>query len=186
MNFPANLRVLNSVIATRKETVGTFVAYINQKQVEVGQIEEQLKHYRRMLEILSNLPKSWRISDPGKYYDAFFFLHGHSPQRVVVREFLPEGSACNSREEWNLYNRTRSPHDGYDYEKVPPWFLIVSLSEVHKGICEKCRSEQPIIEHYVQAEGGRDGAEWLKKRFVFCLFCDTITTISSETSSHRF
>jgi hypothetical protein len=120
------------------------------------------KSRQSLAEILRLLRTSWQERDPGKYGPAYFFLDSTLSRRAVVREFLPDG-ACPA----------------IHYE-------IVDLGAVGRHKCSRCGNLEPVIELYVQTRDSPDFDEWLKSRFVFCVSCNAMTTVSSRTSDCRF
>ncbi|OGZ42170.1 MAG: hypothetical protein A3C80_02015 [Candidatus Ryanbacteria bacterium RIFCSPHIGHO2_02_FULL_45_43] len=179
MGFPTNIEVLKNSIATRRNAARTA-------SDEASHRERENQENQAIAEILNRLLSSWRDSDPGKYGDAFFFLDATLRKRVVVQEFLADGTKVyQTRQEWGEYDRTRSWEDA-KYDGVPYWYSVVTLSDVGRGECLKCKSLQPVVEHYVQAYDSPEGDVWLKKHLVLCLDCNLTTTLESKTSDSRF
>jgi hypothetical protein len=178
MSFPANIEALRSGIAKRQSVAKAA-------SDEASHRKRQRQKNQAIVEILSGLLDSWQDPDPGKYRDAYFFLDITLRQQVVVREFLSEDvKVYQTQKEWNEYNRTRSWH-GANYDGVPYWYPVVNLNVVGRGECSKCKSAQPVIEHYVQTYDSPEGDAWLKEQFVLCLECNSTTTLKSETSDSR-
>lgn len=179
MSFPRNIEMLRTGITTRQNVAKAA-------NDEASRREQQRQANQAITKIMNGLLTSWRESDPGKYGDAYFFLGASLRQRVVVREFLPEDTKVyQTQKEWNEYNRTRSWH-GANYDEVPYWYPVVNLDAVGKGECSKCKTAQPVVEHYAQTYDSPGGDEWLKEQFVLCLDCDSTTVLKSETSDSRF
>lgn len=184
MEFPASIEVLKNRIITAQNAAKTAKEEAARCEKEEKKNQEIANINQEIANILNALLNSWNDSDPGKYKDSFFFLDANH-QRVVVQEFLPDGTKiCRSQKEWDEYSRTRQY--GADYDRVPYWYPVVKLSEVGTAQCAQCKSPQPIIEHYVQTYDSPDSDEWLKEYFVFCLDCNSKTVIESRTSDHRF
>ena len=179
MGFPKNIKALQTGIATRQNAAKAA-------SDAASLLERQRKENQTIAEILNGLLTSWQDSDPGKYRDAYFFLDATLRKRVVVRTFLPEGTKIyQTRQEWDEYSQNRWRYRTNDYG-VPYWYPVINLDVVGKGECSKCKSAQPVVEHYVQTDDSSDGDEWLKERFVLCLDCNSTTVLESKTSSSRF
>ncbi len=178
MNFPENLEAMTEVIVARRNAAQKAIIAIEEAQ-------RQTQTNQRITNILVKLCVSWQESDPGKNGAVYFFLGRARSERVVVREFLPEGTKiCQTQKEWDNYSRTKSRHGAND--QVPYWYPVVNLDAVGKDECSKCKTPQLLVEHYEQTYDSSDGDEWLKEHFVLCLDCNSTTVLKSETSNSRF
>lgn len=183
MNFPTTFENLRSHISEKEAAAQTASNLARYHEGEVRRYGKEQEHHGTIVKILKGLLNSWRTPDPGKYGDVYFFIHSQQ-QRVVAREFLPPDVRICSHQEWQGYLRNRPSHSA-DYEMVPPQYPAVPFAEIDKRKCPKCKTLQPIVEHYVQVYDSPEGDEWLRERFILCLDCDQTTTIKSETSDVR-
>jgi thiol-disulfide isomerase/thioredoxin len=178
MSFPANVETLLATIATRQGFAQLAVD-------EAVCLEQERGQNQVIVDILNGLLDSWAYSDPGKYQDAYFFLDASLLRRVVVREFLTEGTKVYTRQEWNERGLT-APSHGANYDAVPYRYPLVNLGVIGKSECPKCKTAQPVVEHYAQTYDSPEGDEWLREYLVLCLDCNLPTVLKSETSTHRF
>ncbi len=129
------------------------------------------------------LGNSWQSPDPGKDGSAFFFLDRFN-KRVVVREFLPEGTRTFAAQSaWEEY-RAEVPY-GVRYEHVPFHYSVMSLRNVREEKCPECGTMRPVVERYAQTMDSPDGDEWTKEYFVLCLACNRAANVGAQTSSNR-
>lgn len=150
-------------------------------------LKKQADAYDEIMIVLNGILTSWQEVDPGKSRGVYFFLSAVRPNdRVVVRELIQKSSICNTPKEWDNYRKNREKGYWQPYEKVPYHYSVVYFDDVRKARCLNCKTQQPVIEHYVQTFDGPDGDEWLKEHFVLCLRCSVKTILSSETSCERF
>ncbi len=178
MSFPASIKEIQDIIITREKAAITAGD-------EASRLESERFLNKEVAKTLNGLLNSWREVDPGKYRDAYFFLDSALRQRVVVREFLPEDvKVYKTQQEWNEYTMTRSLQA--DYDGVPYHYPIVSLDVVGRSECLSCKSTQPVVEHYKQTRGSPSGDEWLKRRLILCLDCNSIKVLNFEYSDGRF
>lgn len=185
MNFPDSPKKIKVILSNLDNGAKSAMKKIKILEKEIEILEKEKEKNLEIKKIFKGLLVAWKHPDPGKYYDAFFFLNSKM-KRVVVQEFLPKGTKiCHSSEEWEAYEKTRSWH-GAEYNVVPYWYPVVSLSEVAKGVCPQCKLQEPNIEHYVQTDDSPEGDQWVKEYFILCIDCKATFVRKFQASSNRF
>lgn len=167
--------------------------FVSQQQSILDELDKQLlmmevrrKNAQVAREVFKGvLEGSWKDRDPGKYRATYFFVD-EQYHRVVVREYLSEGTkVCATRDEWKAYCATVIGDAPY-YDCVPFHYQVVSLSSVLRYECPNCRKQWPVIERYSQIEDSVDYDEWMKEHIVLCLGCNLATRVKVQTSPNRF
>lgn len=161
--YPRSAAALGLVFEMSQKDLAVAKETRDKKKQELEQVERELKvaEFRQMS--MRSLIDGWKINDPGKYQDAFFFLT-QAGEWAVVREFVAAGTKIYTKEEWRdlPYDKQKSP------QGVPPHYKLIELKDALRISCPSCGEEHPAIEHYRQTGDSPEGDEWARSRIVLC------------------
>lgn len=170
------------------DTRGQWVSIkqqLDDLQEQIRTFERKAKKLKELIILLQTLPESWRNRDPGKYGESYWFLDNEG-RWIVVHELLAQDVKIFSGtyKEWNKHLLDINFPYWQTFEEVPPYYQVISFSEVMRVPCSQCGKEQPLIESYHQTHDSPEGDTWERKRLVIC--CGDIQIIKHKTSNTRF
>ena len=176
MQFPKSREELKKIIKANHQEIEDLCQSIDYYEAQVEKWREVEKGALELIRVLEKLPTSWSLEGSEQIDELFFFLSSDLSHRVVVREFLPHKvKVCSTAREWQEY--LDKEREKQSVLAVPPWYPVVSITEVAMTNCPQCGLSQPVIDHQVKS---RNGEAWLVERLVYCTNCKTKTLLQRQ------